>query len=711
MLRQFNLLVNTVLLLTVPVTLLYPQGNQSEVPPRVQKVNLENQQAERSNVPSYDEIMHLLDDLESGELEKRCNANDLDKINQYLAFLAQEGVLPDNSEESLSLQDDIEELLNGEENPYQYAVYHGAPADFMIASAVFYGHGDVVLCKNWVQKQWKNTKKFCKKHKKSIIIGAAVVVAAAAIIIAVIAAPALAPGAAAAAGAAGAASAAGSDNSNAQEKEENSCSAASDAPPPMLEGEESPTLKLAIDHEIASFKENIAEQKFFNPIEFSDHPQSLSWEENGRTLGSLFAHDSLNNLQDQISGNPKLAQEIQEMEFKYDRFMPEWNKSSSTGHPEIDRRFSTDYTYLYANPGQEADFNTLSYQIKGERALEYGYLTQAVQDLGKAIELSPESPIPYLERGVAYFGLGQYDLSLEDYRVFTSQSQKIYPLEVTDFSLGFAKGLPKGAYESGEGLVLLLADFVTHPIHTSGQLVNSVTMLVNLVHDDEWGVIAESLSPELHQLVSQWDTLPSDERGELLGYAVGKHGADILVPGGLAKIASRSMKSAQELVAVCKNLKIAQETLVLETASGIGNSAKIAEIIQTNTITIAQRLGFNAREVAQIENIGKIELRINNVGKNIPNTAQDINFADHALQRAVERGVSRESILDAIASPLKIEEVRIDNLGRPSQRFIGKKAEVVINPETQQVVSVNPTSTKKFEKLNNELSNVRDRAE
>ena len=70
-----------------------------------------------------------------------------------------------------------------------------------------------------------------------------------------------------------------------------------------------------------------------------------------------------------------------------------------------------------------------------------------------------------------------------------------------------------------------------------------------------------------------------------------------------------------------------------------------------------------------------------------------------------------ESILDTLASPLKIEDVKIDSLGRPSQRFIGQKAEVVINPETNQVVSVNPTSTKKFEKLVNEIENVKNKAE
>ena len=73
--------------------------------------------------------------------------------------------------------------------------------------------------------------------------------------------------------------------------------------------------------------------------------------------------------------------------------------------------------------------------------------------------------------------------------------------------------------------------------------------------------------------------------------------------------------------------------------------------------------------------------------------------------------MSREAILDAISSPLKVEEVKIDKLGRPSQRLIGQKAEVVINPETQQIVSVNPTSTKKLEKLNNDLNYVKDRTE
>lgn len=125
-----------------------------------------------------------------------------------------------------------------------------------------------------------------------------------------------------------------------------------------------------------------------------------------------------------------------------------------------------------------------------------------------------------------------------------------------------------------------MADFVQHPIQTSKQVVEAVGTAVNLVHNDEWGVLAEAFSPEMHQLVTKWDTLSSEKKGELAGYVVGKHGADILVPGALAKVASKSLKSAQELAAVCKNLKIAQETLILETATEIGSSVKIAEVVQ-----------------------------------------------------------------------------------------------------------------------------------
>ncbi|HVV69572.1 MAG TPA: PAAR domain-containing protein [Gammaproteobacteria bacterium] len=71
----------------------------------------------------------------------------------------------------------------------------------------------------------------------------------------------------------------------------------------------------------------------------------------------------------------------------------------------------------------------------------------------------------------------------------------------------------------------------------------------------------------------------------------------------------------------------------------------------------------------------------------------------HAKQRMSERNVSNTAIKDALKNPLKVKEPKTDSLGRPSQRYIGKEAEVVINPESRDIISVNPTSTSKAMKL------------
>ncbi len=63
------------------------------------------------------------------------------------------------------------------------------------------------------------------------------------------------------------------------------------------------------------------------------------------------------------------------------------------------------------------------------------------------------------------------------------------------------------------------------------------------------------------------------------------------------------------------------------------------------------------------------------------------------------RGVNPGAILDGLKNPLKVNNVVIDHLGRPSQRFIGQFGEVVVNPQTGRIISVNPTSSSKAAKL------------
>ena len=69
----------------------------------------------------------------------------------------------------------------------------------------------------------------------------------------------------------------------------------------------------------------------------------------------------------------------------------------------------------------------------------------------------------------------------------------------------------------------------------------------------------------------------------------------------------------------------------------------------------------------------------------------------------MNRQVKSSDELDAIRNPLDVRPVKVDSLGRPSQRIIGEKAEIVINPETGKVVSINPTSSKKAARLKRKI--------
>jgi hypothetical protein len=82
-------------------------------------------------------------------------------------------------------------------------------------------------------------------------------------------------------------------------------------------------------------------------------------------------------------------------------------------------------------------------------------------------------------------------------------------------------------------------------------------------------------------------------------------------------------------------------------------------------------------------------------------------FTEHGVNRAIgsvgRQGVSPSSILGALKNPLKINNVVTDQLGRQSQRFVGQFGEVVVNPQTGKIISVNPTSTSKAAKLLKQL--------
>lgn len=577
--KIFPRIMQSALLVTTPTLMAYPANEFPKIVDN--QVNHQPIQIPDLRTLSYDEVVDLLSKIESDSFDERYSEDELDQINQFISLLAMDGATEDEKPEmehavaSLFRKDDI-----------QYAVFNPS-VGYTIKPAIYIeGAQDFVLCKSWFKKQWDQTRSFVKKHKKAIIIGAIVVVAVAVVVVAAVA---ISSSAASAAAAAAGGAVAGAEDSTGTPTGSSSSTHEKKGHSEPKETSSNDTLASSLQTQVSEFKEKIAQEQFAAVSESN----GISMEENGRIIGSLFAHKAVDSLTNSFAQNPTLVTELKDFGFNSQYPTPGWLQTypySSTImlHPSTDLAFSTDYTTSYA--GNFGDLSAMSYQVRGDLALSSQCYTQAVQDFGNAISLDPSNPTLYLERGIANFELGNYEESIADYNQFVEKKSE--PFSVTDFSLGFAKGVPKGAYESGKGALLFLSEFVTHPVQTSRQVVDSISQLAILVKNDEFGVVAEALSPELHQLVTQWDTLPSEIRGELAGYAVGKLGTDLLAPGAVAKVAGKSVNSAKELVAVCKNLQIAQETLVLETAAGIGIPAKVAEIVEMGKNKLAFGEGF-----------------------------------------------------------------------------------------------------------------------
>ena len=514
---RYSKILSSFLLILVIFTLIVPPPSQTFAT-SIQVIASErdsNTLDENTHLSSYDNILNLLKELETGDLEERCSLEELQALNCYIASLALQGMLP--NEEDFTLEDDIQELLSMESNPYGYAYSIYERGTYAITPAIFYGQTDIQLCKSF----WRKTKHFVSKHKKAIIIGAAIVVAAAVIGIAV----------AASAAAAGAAT-------SAPEPYKGKAGEGKSEKPVSL----NPSFTQAVlEEEISSLKEFIHEEHFF------ETNADFSLEENGRVLGQALAHQGLENKVPYFSNS----------------YLSELKTKS------LDQAFFSHEASPISVENLGMDFRENAYHLRGERSLELHCNDQAISDLGRAIEYNPDNHRAYLARAIAYEELGDHEHSLADYQQYTEK--KSAPLgRAIDFSFAFAKGVPRGVKESGKQLGTLASNLMIHPIDTAGEVCKAFAILGKLAYSQEWAIIAETLTPEVCELATLWDTLSPEEQGDRSGYIFGKYGTDILIPGTLGNLVPKGVRLVRELSSAQKILGTAERTLAFETGQSVG---------------------------------------------------------------------------------------------------------------------------------------------
>lgn len=73
-------------------------------------------------------------------------------------------------------------------------------------------------------------------------------------------------------------------------------------------------------------------------------------------------------------------------------------------------------------------------------------------------------------------------------------------------------------------------------------------------------------------------------------------------------------------------------------------------------------------------------------------------ISEHAKEQAAKRKVDTNGIVSAIEKPLHIREDKVDEFGRKSREYIGADATVSLNPDTGNIVTVWPTSSRRRKK-------------
>ncbi len=212
--------------------------------------------------------------------------------------------------------------------------------------------------------------------------------------------------------------------------------------------------------------------------------------------------------------------------------------------------------------------------IEGQFRLEYGQYAEAVVCLTSAIQNNPMQQEAYFERAVAYFELGEFDKAVQDYLTIEHQPSSLFNT-VPYLSAGITVGIIAGAKEAavefipeslstlrgmGKGLWALLE----HPLEASKDFVDAALQIIDYLRSQSSLEIAQNLIPELRELIQNYDQLSHYERGRLIGHAIGKYGADILV-----------CKYSMVALKAYRDLKKANQMMTLEALANPTNAKQI----------------------------------------------------------------------------------------------------------------------------------------
>lgn len=260
----------------------------------------------------------------------------------------------------------------------------------------------------------------------------------------------------------------------------------------------------------------------------------------------------------------------------------------------------------------------LGYTQNPQMSLELGkayndanLYNQAIKVLTAAIEKDPSLKEAYFERAAAYFEIGNFNLALADYLNSEMRSTPIKDFNKKQFShVKFAQGIALGCLKGGidggidyvpsllssiYGLGKGLWIFASDPISVSQEMATACKECIEFVKANITPELLAQVVPELRECIEKWEQLSEQEKGEYIGYVIGRYGVDVLAGFGCARG-----------IQLYRNIKRANAAMTLEAAAL--SPANLQEL------AIESEKFFQAREVFR----KKCKLDMSQQKKHIP---------------------------------------------------------------------------------------------
>ena len=205
---------------------------------------------------------------------------------------------------------------------------------------------------------------------------------------------------------------------------------------------------------------------------------------------------------------------------------------------------------------------------KAQSFLEVGEYEKAIEALTDVIRNDPQNKEAYFHRAAAYFESGKHEKALKDYLIsdkdkealkstfvatkeFTSALLSSVCQGAAEAAVDFVPSFCSSAYGLGEAFWAinpLNPDSVEHTNQFASACYEMTEYMVEYCRSVDWDTLEEYVT-QLKTLYERFDQLNDSEKGELIGYTVGKYGVDLFAGSAIVKSVStyRKLRAANRV--------------------------------------------------------------------------------------------------------------------------------------------------------------------